>query len=102
MNGPLVKLGLDYMHANAMRIFAKLNELSMSNLEYVCAPNCSQEYYEDLKLVFPSLKLADKCSHIALSYKDEEEEPKFRFWDVYARQIDLFSIVKPSEEEADD
>ena len=85
-----------------MRIFVKLNELSMSKLEYVCVPNCPQEYYEDLKLVFPSSKLADKCSHIALSYKDEEEEPKFRFWDVYAKQIDLFSIVKPSEEEADD
>jgi len=102
LSNTLVKLGLDYMHVNAMRIFSKLNELSMSKLEYVCVPNCPQEYYEDLKVVFPSSKLADKCSHIALSYKDEEETPTFRFWDVHAKQIDLFSIVKPSEEEADD
>lgn len=102
LSNTLVKLGLDYMHANAMRIFDKLNKLSMSKLKYVCVPNCPQEYYEDLKVTFSSLKLADKCSHIALSYRDEEEEPTFRFWDVYAKQIDLFSIVKPSEEEADD
>ena len=99
LSNTLVKLGL---HANAMMIFVKLNELSMPKLEYICLPNCGQDLYEDLKLAFPFLKLADKSSHIALSYKDEEDEPKFRFWDVYAKQIDLFSIVKPSEEEADD
>ena len=102
LSNTLVKLGLDYFHANAIRIIMKLNELPMSKLENLCLPNCPQDLYEDLKLAFPFLKLADKSSHIALSYKDEEDEPKFRFWDVYAKQIDLFSIVKPSEEEADD
>jgi hypothetical protein len=102
LSNTLVKLGLDYMHPNAPYILVKLNELSMSKLDYVYLPKCPQDLYEDIELGFPSLKINDKCCHIALSYKDEEETPKYRFWDVYAKQIDLFTIVKPSEEEADD
>ena len=39
---------------------------------------------------------------LASPYFDEEDEARFQFWDISAKQIDLFSVCSPAEEQADD
>ena len=101
LSDSLVKLGLD--HASD----AMLNDLRlMKNLKYLylSVPPWSRsiQNYKALKTQHPWIEITHEAFRIASPYFDEEDEARFQFWDISAKQIDLFSVCSPAEEQADD
>ena len=63
----------------------------------------SDEPLEDLKSQHPWINISQEPLFIASPYDEEDDEKaKFRFWDIHAQQIGLFSVCPPKEEQADD
>ena len=66
-----------------------LNKLkSMSKLKHVCIPPWN--YYEELKVLYPFIDFSEQRFQIALPYSNNEQETKYKLWDICAKQIDLF------------
>ena len=89
LSNSLVKLGIELPMSTSRISRAMLNELkSMSKLKHVCIPPWN--YYEELKVLYPFIDFSEQRFQIAMPYSNNEQETKFKLWDIYAKQSDLF------------
>ena len=59
----------------------------MSKLKHVCIPPWN--YYEELKVLYPFIDFSEQRFQIAMSYSNNEQETKFKLWDICAKQSDF-------------
>lgn len=89
LSNSLVKLGIELPMSTRRISRAMLNELkSMSKLKHVCIPPWN--YYEELKVLYPFIDFSEQRFQIAMPYSNNEQETKFKLWDICAKQSDLF------------
>ena len=81
LSNSLVKLGIELPISTRRISRAMLNELkSMSKLKHVCIPPWN--YYEELKVLYPFIDFSEQRFQIAMSYSNNEQETKFKLWDI--------------------
>ena len=81
LSNSLVKLGIELPMSTRRISRAMLNELkSMSKLRHVCIPPWN--YYEELKVLYPFIDFSEQRFQIAMSYSNNEQETKFKLWDI--------------------
>ena len=89
LSNSLVKLGIELPISTRRISRAMLNELkSMSKLKHVCIPPWN--YYEELKVLYPFIDFSEQRFQIAMPYSNNEQETKFKLWDICSKQCDLF------------
>ena len=68
--------------------FVKVDKSEPIKLKHVYIPPCN--HYEELKVRYPFIDFSEQRFQIAMPYSNNEQETKFKVWDISAKQSDLF------------